>query len=102
MQKDARTHSKYATLILWQLQMRQGQVPDYILEMAVAALQHGVSAESLVALLNGNVSDSGVDITPYKDLGGCLSRLTEEERRIGGSLTETIRVCILLLPAYSI
>ncbi|KAL3145204.1 hypothetical protein ABBQ32_000953 [Trebouxia sp. C0010 RCD-2024] len=72
--------------------MHQGQVPDYILEMAVGALQHGVSAESLVALLNGNVSDSGVDITPYKDLGGCLSRLTEEERRIGGSLTEIIKV----------
>ena len=79
---------------MWLLQIQQGQVPDYILEMAVGALQHGVSAESLVALLNGNVSDSGVDITPYKDLAGCLSRLTEEERRIGGSLTEIIKVCI--------
>lgn len=82
--------------------MQQGQVPDYILEMAVGALQHGVSAESLVALLNGNVSDSGVDITPFKDLGGCLSRLAEEERRTGGSLTEIIKVCILSNTACSI
>ena len=73
----------------------QGQVPDYILDMAAGALQFGVTAESLVALLNGNVSDSGVDITPFKDLGGCLSRLPEEGRRIGGSLTEMIKVCTL-------
>ena len=71
----------------------QGQVPDYILDMAVGALQFGVTPPSLVALLNGNVSDSGVDITPFKDLGGCLSRLPEEERHIGGSLTKIIKEC---------
>ena len=60
--------------------------------MSVGALQHGVSPESLVGLLNGNVSDSGVDVTPFKDLGGCLSRLGEEERRVGSPLTEAIKV----------
>lgn len=60
--------------------------------MSVGALQHGVSPDSLVGLLNGNVSDSGVDVTPFKDLGGCLSRLGEEERRIGSPLTEAIKV----------
>ena len=60
--------------------------------MSVGALQHGVSPESLVGLLNGNVSDSGVDVTPFTDLGGCLSRLGEEERRIGSPLTEAIKV----------
>ncbi len=60
--------------------------------MSVGALQHGVSPESLVGLLNGNVSDSGVDVTPFKDLGGCLGRLGEEERRIGSPLTEAIKV----------
>ena len=62
--------------------------------MSWGALQHGVSPESLVALLNGNVSDSGVDVTPFKDLGGCLSRLGEEETRVGGPLTEAIEVSI--------
>lgn len=70
----------------------QGQVPDYILDMAVAAMQHGVAPGSLVALLNGNVSESGVHITPFKDLGGLLSRLGPEQRRVGGPLTEAIRV----------
>lgn len=60
--------------------------------MSVGALQHGVSPESLVGLLNGNVSDSGVDVTPFKDLGGCLSRLGEEERHIGSPLTKAIKV----------
>ena len=65
--------------------------------MCAGGLQHGVSPESLVALLNGNVSDSGADVTPFRDLGGCLSRLGEEERRIGSSLTETVKVCAALM-----
>lgn len=65
--------------------------------MSVGALVHGVSANSLVALLNGNVSDSGVDVTPFKDLGGSLSRLGEEERQIGGSLTQIIQVGLMQL-----
>ena len=60
--------------------------------MSLGALQHGVSPESLVGLLNGNVSDSGVDVTPFKDLGGCLSKLGEEERHIDSPLTEAIKV----------
>lgn len=72
-------------------------MPDYILDMCTGALQHGVSPESLVALLNGNVSDSGVDVTPFRDLGGCLSRLGEEERRIGSSLTQAIKVCTAIM-----
>lgn len=72
----------------------QGQIPDSIIDMSWGALQHGVSPESLVALLNGNVTDSGVDVTPFKDLGGCLSRLGEEEARVGGPLTEAIEVSI--------
>lgn len=70
----------------------QGRVPGYILDMAAGAIQHGVTPESLVALLNGNVSDSGVDVTPFKDLGGLLSRLGPEDRRFGGPLTEAIKV----------
>ncbi|KAL0046820.1 hypothetical protein WJX82_010732 [Trebouxia sp. C0006] len=70
----------------------KGQIPDFILDMSVGALQHGVSPQSLVGLLNGNVSDSGVDVTSFKDLGGCLSRLGEEERRIGSPLTEAIKI----------
>lgn len=70
----------------------QGQVPEYILDMAVGAMQHGVAPDSLVALLNGNVSDSGVDVTPFKDLGGLLGRLGLEDRKFGGSLTEAIKV----------
>ena len=70
----------------------QGQVPNYILDMAVGAIQHGVAPESLVTLLNGNVSDSGVDVTPFKDLGGLLSRLGPEDRSFGGALTEAIKV----------
>ena len=58
----------------------------------MGALQHGVSAECLVALLNGNVSPSGVDLTPFKYLGVCLSRLGESDRRMGGSLTDIIQV----------
>ena len=75
----------------------QGQIPDNVLDMSVAALVHGVSANSLVALLNGNVSDSGVDMTPFKDLGGSLSRLGEEERQISGSLTQIIQVGLMQL-----
>ena len=67
-------------------------MPDYILDMAVGAIQHGVAPESLVALLNGNVSDSGVDVTPFKDLGGLLSRLGAEDRSFGGALTDAIKV----------
>ena len=74
----------------------QGQVADNVVDMCVGALQHGLTAESLVALLNGNVSDSGVDTAPFRDLGGCLGRLAEEERCIGGSLTELIKVCCWL------
>ncbi|KAL0022336.1 hypothetical protein WJX77_001433 [Trebouxia sp. C0004] len=70
----------------------KGQIPDFILDMSVGALQRGVSPESLVGLLNGNVSDSGVDVTPFKDLGGCLSRLGEEARCVGSPLTEAIKV----------
>ena len=70
----------------------QGQVPNHILDMSLAALNHGVAPEALVALLNGNVSESGMDITPFKDLGGALSRLGGEESRTGGPLTEAIKV----------
>ena len=67
-------------------------MPDSVLDMSAVALQHGVSPDSLVALLNGNVSDSGVDVTPFKELGGALSRLVEEERRLGSKVTEAIQV----------
>ena len=78
--------------MLLSLGVVQGQVPDSVLDMSVVALQHGVSPDSLVALLNGNVSDSGVDVTSFKELGGALSRLAEEERRFGSKVTELIKV----------
>lgn len=55
----------------------------------------GFPSAPLVALLNGNVSDSGVDMSPFKDLGGVLSRLGPEQRRLGGPLTEAIKVALL-------
>ena len=76
----------------------QGQVPDNILDMSMAALQFGVTPESLVALLNGNISDSGVDVTPFKELGGTLSRLAEEERQLGSHVTEAIKVGCAVAP----
>ena len=57
-----------------------------------SAVQFGVDPHSLVALLNGNVSDSGFDITPYRDLGAALSSVGDAWRVLGGPMTEALQV----------
>ena len=70
----------------------QGQIPDHVLEVVSSAVQFGVDPRSLVTLLNGNVSDSGFDITPYRDLGAALSSVGDAWRVLGGPMTEALRV----------
>lgn len=60
--------------------------------MVSSAVQFGVDPHSLVTLLNGNVSDSGFDITPYRDLGAALSSVGDAWRVLGGPMTEALRV----------
>ena len=60
--------------------------------MVSSAVQFGVDPRSLVTLLNGNVSDSGFDITPYRDLGAALGSVGDAMRVLGGPMTEALRV----------
>ena len=63
-----------------------------MLEVVSSAVQFGVDPRSLVTLLNGNVSDSGFDITPYRDLGAALSSVGGAMRVLGGPMTEALQV----------
>ena len=83
----------------------QGQIPDHVLEVVSSAVQFGLDPHSLVNLLDGSVSDSGFDITPYRDLGGALSSVGPAWRAVGGPLTDALQVPsrlehVVLLAAY--
>ncbi|KAK9803029.1 hypothetical protein WJX72_007229 [[Myrmecia] bisecta] len=72
------------------LAVLKDRLPADTLAIVGSAIQHNIDPESLAALLNGCISESGYDITPFRELGGLLSNIGEGHKVLGGPITDAL------------